>query len=719
MLGNLMEDKRLDFDAPLLSVRRLSAGAAAAGASTAPSTSKSEDGHRKAAARQPPTRRSSLPFHKSDLKSGPVGNPGVIPFVWEQIPGRPKDGVSSDSAAVGRPPMASKLPPDRILNVEESDGPRATAGASVRAGTSVRTQKAATFASDESTKKAPEIPRVVEEKVTEEKVKQKPVPADRRNDEDDDEDETFSDALDTLSRAESFFMNCSVSGLSGIPESAMPSGSFSTDPRVRDFMMGRFLPAAQAMATGSPQYTFRKAAPPAREPPMRPGERVVSRDHRRPLPLPYQKRPNFVQQYAQEHEEGDSYDDEEDEEDCDETDRSSSKACGLLPRFCVKSSFCLLNPVPGMKVRGRLPAPPGRRIGGPRIKTFHHGSFGQAGDEDSWEAVYKHKLGHRYQPQVEDGRSKSTSESKQLTYWSDSPTADGSSPCRRSTGGGISPYRNEAPPLPFEGKGFLGVPKRGRKSSKTDGSDSCERDGENYWEITPPQSSQQGSGSRSPALEKTLYVDSVNTLETSDSNSCLLYIATDTRAMLNSTDKDSEVGRERQRTEENFADKSHGENALQPKVSELVELGLPFSSEKSDHGEMDGNNNIKHNADGDGPLPSEGGDIPKNDVNDGGPLPLVEGALHKTDVSSLQSLLPPPLPKSPSESWLFRTLPSVSSKNPPQSFLGLQFQPRKQAFQASSTDQKRDTNPKPSVSHHRRRRFAEVLPKPISPRSEI
>lgn len=329
--------------------------------------------------------------------------------------------------------------------------------------------------------------------------------------------------------------------------------------------------------------------------------------------------------------------------------------------------------------------------------------------QDSWEAVYKHKLGQRYQAQVEDWRSKSTSESKQLTYWSDSPTADGSSPCRRSAGGGISPYRNEAPLLPFEGKGFLGVPKRGRKSSKTDGSDSCERDGENYWELTPPQSSQHESGSGSPALEKTVYVDSVNMLETPDSNSSLLYIATDTRAMLNSTEKDSEVGRESQRMEENFAVKTHEGNALQPKVSEVVESGLPFCSERSDHGEMDGNNNIKHNAHGDGCLPSEEGDVLKNDVNDDGPLPLEEGALHKTDVSSLQSLLPPPLPKSPSESWLFRTLPSVSSKNPPQSFLGLQFQPRKQAFQASSTDQKQDTNAKPSVSHHRQRRFAEVI----------
>ncbi|GAB4859678.1 hypothetical protein Ancab_011157, partial [Ancistrocladus abbreviatus] len=32
--------------------------------------------------------------------------------------------------------------------------------------------------------------------------------------------------------------------------------------------------------------------------------------------------------------------------------------------------------------------------------------------------------------------------------------------------------------------------------------------------------------------------------------------------------------------------------------------------------------------------------------------------------SSPPFLLPPPLPKSPSESWLSRTLPSISSRNP-------------------------------------------------------
>jgi hypothetical protein len=42
-------------------------------------------------------------------------------------------------------------------------------------------------------------------------------------------------------------------------------------------------------------------------------------------------------------------------------------------------------------------------------------------------------------------------------------------------------------------------------------------------------------------------------------------------------------------------------------------------------------------------------------------------------------LLQPPLPKSPSESWLSRALPSVSTRPPATSFLGLHVQSRKHA----------------------------------------
>ncbi|XP_078431816.1 uncharacterized protein LOC144703516 [Wolffia australiana] len=58
-----MEGKQLDLDAPLLSVRRMIAAAA------------------------PETKGRRFPKYRS----GPLGTPGVVPFVWEEHAGRPKE----------------------------------------------------------------------------------------------------------------------------------------------------------------------------------------------------------------------------------------------------------------------------------------------------------------------------------------------------------------------------------------------------------------------------------------------------------------------------------------------------------------------------------------------------------------------------------------------------------------------------------------------------
>lgn len=71
-------------------------------------------------------------------------------------------------------------------------------------------------------------------------------------------------------------------------------------------------------------------------------------------------------------------------------------------------------------------------------------------------------------------------------------------------------------------------------------------------------------------------------------------------------------------------------------------------------------------------------------------------------LSSPQPLLPLPLPKSPTESWLARALPSVSTRPPTTSFLGLHVQPRKHApLPCCSIDSSRDV-------HHDRQRQIRV-----------
>lgn len=328
------DNKRLDLDAPLLSVRRF-----------APE-SESRSPAAAAARGNPKSRRTVLPFYKSDLKTGPIRDPGVVPFLWEQSPGRPKPGASLVPPA----PAAPKLPPGRILIDKESANP------------------------------GDAVPEDDEKKVTEAESEEARLSISAECD--GEEEEKFLDALETLSRTESFFMNCSVSGLSEMPEKAEASGSFSTDVQVRDFMMGRFLPAAKAVATGLPHSSARKLPVHAREQ-MRVIERVGNGEQKQVrFPMNYQ----YGAHSGQEGEEMSCRYDDDDEEEEDYYDNGyfSSKACGLIPKFC------LMNPVPGMKLPNRrLPPTSVRRVLGPQVKSVQHGSsLGQIGEEVKYTSKY-------------------------------------------------------------------------------------------------------------------------------------------------------------------------------------------------------------------------------------------------------------------------------------------------------------------------------------------
>ncbi|KAI3795196.1 hypothetical protein L1987_37845 [Smallanthus sonchifolius] len=99
-----MGDKRLNLNRPLLSVRRFSPNAANA----------QKDSRRKNESSIPALLPS--PSYKSELHSGPLRNPGTVPFVWEQIPGRPKDETKKQ-----KPPIVPNLPPGRILKPKKQD----------------------------------------------------------------------------------------------------------------------------------------------------------------------------------------------------------------------------------------------------------------------------------------------------------------------------------------------------------------------------------------------------------------------------------------------------------------------------------------------------------------------------------------------------------------------------------------------------------------------
>lgn len=317
-----MEDKQLNFNQPLLSVRRFSSTAA----STEVGSRRKNDSSFSSI---PP-----LPTYKSELKSGPVRNAGAVPFVWEQTPGRPKDEGKPLTPGPELPPAAPKLPPGRILNTKQRPPDKVSKdpiAAGAQMPSILSNPQSVSSCLDENVSKLHNFKEGV---------------VDRGSSGSEDGDVAYLDALDTLSRSESFFLNCSSSGLSGLDGlHVRTSETFSTDPQTLDFMMGRFLPAAKAMASETPPYASRRL-PVAQVQPAQ-LKKEVSRD--RPPP-PYKYGPNA--HCAQDKGRGES----EDEDDYDETELLSGKVCGLFPRFGLANSFCLTNPVLGMGVQTRVPA---------------------------------------------------------------------------------------------------------------------------------------------------------------------------------------------------------------------------------------------------------------------------------------------------------------------------------------------------------------------------
>ncbi|CAJ2645775.1 hypothetical protein L195_g006195 [Trifolium pratense] len=317
ILKTLMEEKQLDFNQPILSVRRF------------PSTAQSEsDSKRKTD--KPISKRTRLPGYKSELKSGPVSNPGTVPFVWEKTPGRPIDESKVPTTAIEGPLVAPKLPPGRVLKVEQQDFDKIPKGSSVtRSRTESTVSNSMSVASLDS-KDANHDNR--KEEILE-----------KESSGSDNGDETYLDARDTLSRTESFFMNCSVSGMSGCDDrEVQPSETFSADQQARDFMIGRFLPAAKAMASDTPHVQYASRKPVVRREQPRLVRKVESGAKKsRPLDPKWQK---VLPHYAQDT----SMDESEDEIDDDRYESHAPKVCGLFPRFC------LLSPLQGLRVEDKI-----------------------------------------------------------------------------------------------------------------------------------------------------------------------------------------------------------------------------------------------------------------------------------------------------------------------------------------------------------------------------
>lgn len=335
LLKNLMEDKQLNFDQPFLSVRRVHA---------APAVTSQKRENRRIDSYSYQV-RPQLPTYRSELKSGPIRNPGAVPFLWEHSPGQPKEESNAQARTSEKPPIAPMLPPGRHhLKAKQPDS-------RVVSRRTTRSKNQAVDAQSQSTseEKKQDV-SVSRESRGDENVKNvkssKDMAKEAEGSDSEDSNEAYVDARDTLSRTEYSFLNCSMSGLSGIEDlDSKPRERFSTDPEAREFMMDRFLPAAKAMASETPH------APKKQQPVQVLQQQQQTKKTTNQCSKPSLRYgPSFAKKYSHYNES-----EEEEEESDDEYDQRANlpSVCGLLPRFCLKSSLGRLSPVPAMSVRTR------------------------------------------------------------------------------------------------------------------------------------------------------------------------------------------------------------------------------------------------------------------------------------------------------------------------------------------------------------------------------
>lgn len=369
---------QLDFNAPLMSMRRIT------GSPIDNETVDCKvDGTLDWAGKSP--------VYRSELKSGPLRNPGTVPFLWEQSPGRPKDEEHVRATHNAPTPRAPSLPPGRTLTIKQGhinsadvssngDMKNNEQGNIISSNGFQQSNSHPNFDSKISTNSDHAFASSIKGK-SNGTVSNRPfsvIPFSQNHAYEDGlgmDCDDFSDALETLSQTETCTAACSVSLVSGMEDQDLRSSSRFVDQQTRNFMIDRFLPAAKAMASESPQQTSRR--PPVHDltMPLNKG-----RENREPLPL--QSRPYIMKREIK------------DEEEDNEISGFSSKSCGFFPwRF--RNALCHLNPVSHAarmkkkKALSLLPAP--KRGNGPRNLSDRE-PLSDSDDEDlTWEAIYRQK----------------------------------------------------------------------------------------------------------------------------------------------------------------------------------------------------------------------------------------------------------------------------------------------------------------------------------------
>ncbi|KAK6141258.1 hypothetical protein DH2020_025013 [Rehmannia glutinosa] len=571
-----MDDKKLNFNQPLLSVRRYPPTATSRRSDQA----KTDNSH-------PVIPR--LPPHRSELKSGPLRNPGAVPFLWEHTPGQPKQDTKPQTYNIDKPPIAPKLPPGRSPKANRE-----------------HSQTVHSISTSDNKRQTVDVPRDENIKNIE---RSKETTEEKESSDSGDSDEAYVDALETLSRTESFFVNCSMSGLSGTDDlDVNPSRSFSKDLQAQEFMMDRFLPSAKAMASETPYFAKRYS------------------------------------HYEEEEESDDEYDERE----------NLRGVCGLLPRFCLKSSLGLLNPVPGISVRTRVPMSSASKV---RPRSSSAGSYSETEYEQSRSDRTEIKSVDKIQTAVLDDDK----------------------------------WRNECSHLESYSTLTHG------KGIKT------------FEELLADRSSPTESNSGGLVIEKTLYVDTVKKVKyPSNLGSFSHNTHDDTKGVPSSREEEHEIITKKM----DELDYSSLEDFEKLKTSNEEEKLLPNAHIFGDFSILLSSIDKSTNKCG-VELPkafAENIQVTEKEATESFEKELSRAIIPANchqDYS--RHPVPPPLPKSPSDSWLWRTLPSVSTKNSSlRLYLGAATNPQNQCSKAPTSDTKWETIVKTTKVQRRHLHYSEV-----------
>ncbi|KAI4312265.1 hypothetical protein MLD38_037095 [Melastoma candidum] len=357
-----MEERKLNLYTPLLSVRR--------NLSSASTNASSLRKERTDDTSTPRNQRKIFFSRHVGRRMDQVTKPVSVPFTWEEVPGKAKDE--------GEP--ENHLPEDSVSNV-----PMIVA----RNCSSIH---------DDS----------LEEELRERSQSEKGLVSD--------DDERYSDAVDTLSPTASFSVSNSVSSLGESDGTVMkPSGTFSIDRKTRDFIMGRFLPAARAMAIASESSPSLRYA--SREPPLLLTEQPKEVEKLRFLAesgTPSRQHHMAVVKYCtQALSETESSEEEEEEEEergndnRNEYGATTDKGCGLLPQLYLANSLRLFNPVPVLKskIKNSMPFVPAIRKDAKVESASAFKGGGPLPKSEHWVETFKSETGQIKSPGTLNRRS--------------------------------------------------------------------------------------------------------------------------------------------------------------------------------------------------------------------------------------------------------------------------------------------------------------------------